>query len=78
MWAIFSVRTIAKEEEEHWKTQRDPLKLFIAWLLAEEMADDTVLQQIEQRVRDEVKAGEQFALDAPYPDAGEVAKDVYA
>jgi acetoin:2,6-dichlorophenolindophenol oxidoreductase subunit alpha len=68
----------SKEEEEYWKTQRDPLKLFTAWLLAEGMADDTLLEEIEQRVQEEVRAGAQFALDAPYPDAGEVAKDVYA
>jgi acetoin:2,6-dichlorophenolindophenol oxidoreductase subunit alpha len=68
----------SKEEEEHWKTERDPLKLFTTWLFEQGIADDTILQQIEQRVQDEVKAGEQFALDAPYPDPSEVDKDVYA
>ncbi len=68
----------SKEEEEHWKTQRDPLKLLVDWLTAQGMADSKTFQQIEQRVRTEVEAGEQFALDAPYPDPGEVDKDVYA
>jgi pyruvate dehydrogenase E1 component alpha subunit len=68
----------SKEEEEHWKTQRDPLKLLADWLFAQGMADNTMLQQIAQRVRNEVEAGEQFALDAPYPDPSEVDKDVYA
>ena len=68
----------SKEEEEHWRTSRDPLKLLTAWLLEEKIADHTTLQQIEQRVQHEVEVGEQFALEAPYPDLEEVDKDVYA
>lgn len=68
----------SKEEEEHWKTQRDPLKLLVAWLIEQELVDQETLRQIEQRVQQEVEAGEQFALDAPYPDPDEVDKDVYA
>jgi TPP-dependent pyruvate/acetoin dehydrogenase alpha subunit len=68
----------AKEEEEHWKTQRDPLKLLASWLIEQGIADDETLQQIEQRVEEEIEAGERFALDAPYPDLSEVDKDVYA
>jgi pyruvate dehydrogenase E1 component alpha subunit len=68
----------SKEEEEYWKTQRDPLKLLSDWLVEQGMADSETFQQIEQRVRSEVEAGEQFALDAAYPDPSEVDKDVYA
>src|SRR5450432_562728 len=68
----------SKEEEEHWKTQRDPLKLLANWLIEQGIANNETLQQIEQRVEEEVEAGEQFALDAPYPDLSEVDKDVYA
>ena len=68
----------SKDEEEHWRTSRDPLKLLTAWLLEEKLADHNTLQQIEQRVQNEVVAGEQFALEAPYPDLEEVDKDVYA
>ena len=68
----------AKEEEEHWKTERDPIKLFTDWLIEQGIADTQVLQQIEAHVQTEVEAGEQFALDAPYPDPSEVDKDVYA
>jgi TPP-dependent pyruvate/acetoin dehydrogenase alpha subunit len=42
------------------------------------MADTKTFELIEQRVQAEVEAGEQFALDAPYPDANEVAQNVYA
>ncbi len=68
----------SKEEEEHWKTERDPLKLLASWLLEQGMADDKTLQQIELLVQEEVAAGERFALDAPYPDLSEVDKNVYA
>lgn len=68
----------SKEEEEHWRTSRDPLKLLTAWLLEEKLTDSSTLQQIEERVQHEVETGEQFALEAPYPDAEEVDKDVYA
>ncbi|MBA2396660.1 MAG: thiamine pyrophosphate-dependent dehydrogenase E1 component subunit alpha [Ktedonobacteraceae bacterium] len=68
----------SKEEEEHWKTERDPLKLLASWLTEQGLANNETLQQIEQHVEEEVEAGELFALDAPYPDLSEVDKDVYA
>jgi TPP-dependent pyruvate/acetoin dehydrogenase alpha subunit len=68
----------SKEEEEHWKTDRDPLKLLAEWLIAQGDATSGTFEQIEQRVRAEVEAGEQFALNAPYPDPSEVEQDVYA
>jgi TPP-dependent pyruvate/acetoin dehydrogenase alpha subunit len=68
----------SKEEEELWKTQRDPIKLLANWLIEQEMADAKALEGIERRVRAEVEAGVNFALDAPYPEPGEVEQDVYA
>lgn len=68
----------SKEEEEHWQTERDPLKLLTGWLIEQGMADSRTFEQIERKVRAEVEAGEQFALNAPFPDPGEVKQDVYA
>ena len=68
----------SKEEEEHWKAQRDPIKLLAGWLVEQGMADEATFEQIEQKVRAEVEAGEQFALNAPFPDPDEVEQDVYA
>jgi acetoin:2,6-dichlorophenolindophenol oxidoreductase subunit alpha len=68
----------SKEEEEHWKGQRDPIKLLAGWLVEQGMADEATFEQIEQKVRAEVEAGEQFALNAPFPDPDEVEQDVYA
>jgi len=67
----------SKEEEEYWITERDPLKLLAAWMV-EQGVDSGAFEQIEQRVQAEVEAGERFALNAPYPDPGEVEQDVYA
>lgn len=68
----------SKEEEEDWKTNRDPLKIARTWLIEQGVANEDTFTQIEQRVEAEVSAGEQFALDAPYPDPSEVTQDVYA
>jgi pyruvate dehydrogenase E1 component alpha subunit len=68
----------SKEEEAHWRTERDPLKLLSAWLMAEELAEAAMFEQIEKEVEAEVKAGAEFALKAPYPDEAEVRQHVYA
>ena len=68
----------SREEEERWKTERDPLKLLADRLVEQGMADSGTFEQIEQRVRAEVEAGEQFALNAAYPDPSEVEQNVYA
>ncbi len=68
----------SKEEEEHWKTNRDPLKLLADWLIEQGMADSGTFERIEQQVRAEVEEGEHFALNAAYPDPSEVEQDVYA
>jgi pyruvate dehydrogenase E1 component alpha subunit len=66
-----------KEEEERWKTERDPLKLLAGWLTQEGMADAGIFESIEKEVRAEGEAAVQFALNAPYPAAEEVTKHVY-
>jgi TPP-dependent pyruvate/acetoin dehydrogenase alpha subunit len=68
----------SREEEEHWKLERDPLKLLADWLTSEGMADSDIFEQIEREVRSEIEAAVQFALDAPYPNSDEVDLHVYA
>lgn len=68
----------SKQEEELWKTERDPLTLFSQWLLEQQLTTPDVLAKIEQEVRTEVEAGVQFGLNAPFPDASEVNQHVYA
>jgi TPP-dependent pyruvate/acetoin dehydrogenase alpha subunit len=67
-----------KEEEQKWKTERDPIKNFGDWLFAEKLADAAAFQRVESEVRAEMKAAVEFAIAAPYPGPEEVDQDVYA
>jgi len=67
----------SKEEEEHWKTDRDPIKLLGQRLVAEGVATEAELERIGTEVEAEVEAGVAFALEAEYPDPSEVDQHVY-
>jgi pyruvate dehydrogenase E1 component alpha subunit len=68
----------AKEEEEHWRRDRDPIKIMASWLVGEGVSTSETLDQIRQRVDEEITTGVTFALDAPYPAPSEVDENVYA
>lgn len=68
----------SKEEEQHWRTQRDPLKLLSTWLIENDLAEAQIFEQIEKEARAEVEAGVEFALKTHYPDQVEVDQHVYA
>ena len=68
----------SKEEEEYWKTERDPLKLMQAWLSSDCSVPASIFETIFQRLSDEIRLGVEFALNAPYPALDEVREDVYA
>ena len=68
----------SREEEQRWKSQRDPLKLFSGWLLEQGLADAEDLERIQSEVKKEIEAAVKFAIAAPYPSAEEVEQDVYA
>jgi acetoin:2,6-dichlorophenolindophenol oxidoreductase subunit alpha len=68
----------SKQEEQEWKTNRDPIKLLAAWLLSEKLIEADALQQIEADVRNEIQDAVTFALNAPYPHPEEAQQDVYA
>jgi acetoin:2,6-dichlorophenolindophenol oxidoreductase subunit alpha len=68
----------SKDEEELWRSERDPLARLGGWLLEHGVADGETLKRIEDEVRDEIERGVQFALDAPFPEPSEVTDDVYA
>jgi TPP-dependent pyruvate/acetoin dehydrogenase alpha subunit len=67
----------SKEEEQEWRETRDPLKILADWLLGRGLTQGT-FEQIEVETKAEIEAGAEFALDAPYPDVGEVDQHVYA
>ncbi len=68
----------SKQEEQEWKTKRDPIKNMGGWLAGKKMADAGALQNIENEAREEMKAAVEFAITAPYPGVEEVDQDVYA
>lgn len=68
----------SKQEEQEWKTARDPIKMFASRLLDEKLADEATLAALEDDVRMEMKAAVDFAVAAPYPGPEEVEMHVYA
>ncbi len=67
----------SKQEEQEWMTGRDPIQVLGEWLISQGLTDQSVLDSIRAEANAEIQAGVQFARDAPYPDAREVAEDVY-
>jgi acetoin:2,6-dichlorophenolindophenol oxidoreductase subunit alpha len=68
----------AKEEEEVWRSERDPLALLGTWLEEHKFATHEDLKRIEDVARAEIETGVAFALEAPFPDPSEVTEDVFA
>jgi pyruvate dehydrogenase E1 component alpha subunit len=68
----------SKQEEQRWTSERDPIALHVARLIAEGAADQAALGRIQAEVAAEMDAAVEFAINAPYPDPGKVDQDVYA
>jgi pyruvate dehydrogenase E1 component alpha subunit len=67
----------AKEEEERWQAERDPIRLLAARLADSGVADAAKLSDVDDAIRDEIAAAAEHALAAPFPDPSEVDEDVY-
>jgi len=68
----------SKQEEQQWKTDRDPLRIMSEWLISEGHADRAALDKLHDEVKAEIDSAVQFALAAPYPSPDKVDQDVYA
>jgi acetoin:2,6-dichlorophenolindophenol oxidoreductase subunit alpha len=68
----------SKQEEQMWKTERDPIANFAKWLIDQKLADAPALDQVRAELESEMKKAVDFAIAAPYPGVDEVAEDVYA
>jgi acetoin:2,6-dichlorophenolindophenol oxidoreductase subunit alpha len=68
----------SKEEEKHWKTEGDPLKLLADWLIEQGLANSAQFSLIHSEVESEMKKAVEFAVAAPYPGVAEVEQDIYA
>ena len=68
----------SKEEENDWKTNRDPIENFGEWLKEQDFADQGILDGIKKNVEQEAQEAVNYALDAPYPAISEVDLHVFA
>ena len=68
----------SKQEEQTWKSERDPITNLGKWLVEQGLADTAVFAQVERELEAEMKKAVEFAIAAPYPSVEEVAEDVYA
>ncbi len=71
----FGYRT--REEVEEWKT-RCPIERYRRYLLAESVATEADLTQIEAEIKAVADDGERFAESSPWPDPASAAMHVYA
>ncbi len=67
-----------KQEEQMWKTERDPITNFRKWLLDQKLAEGAELDRIQVELEREMKKAVEFAVSTPYPTVDEVGEDVYA
>jgi len=68
----------AKQEEQRWSSERDPINLLRDWMLQQKLADSAQLERIQTEVKAEMNAAVEFAIAAPYPGVEEAEQDVYA
>jgi len=68
----------SKQEEQHWKSERDPIEVHAKWLMDQQYADAAVLEDVAAEARKEMEAAVKFAVEASYPAAAQVSEDVYA
>ena len=68
----------SKKEEQHWKTERDPIAIHAKWLIAESMSNPAELETISAEARREMESAVKFAVEAPYPSVDQVDEDIYA
>ena len=68
----------SKQEEQMWRTERDPIANFGKWLIEQKIADQAALDQVEVELEAKMKKAVELAVAAPYPSVDEVGEDVYA
>jgi len=68
----------SKQEEQSWKTEKDPIANFAKWLIEQKVADKGKLDAIQAELEAEMQKAVDFAVAAPYPSPDEVGEDVYA
>lgn len=67
----------SKEEEDHWKKNRDPIKILGDWLISEKISSSDDLKKTIKEIETQAETAVQYALNAKYPDEAEVDMHVY-
>src|SRR6202163_1233246 len=57
----------AKQEEQRWMAERDPIKLLTDWITGQKLADKSQLDGIQLQAKSEIDAAVDFAMKAAYP-----------
>lgn len=68
----------SKEEEKHWREERDPIEILGQWMQEQGISDEAELSNIRETIKSDAKAAVDYALAAKYPDVSEVDQHVYA
>lgn len=68
----------SKEEEMHWKQERDPIINFGQYLINEGVATESELESRKQAIKDAAQDAVEYAIAAPYPAADEVNQHIFA
>lgn len=68
----------SKQEEQTWKTERDPIANLGEWLIQQKLADAATLERLRTEIQSEMEKAVEFAKREPYPNPDRVNEDVYA
>ncbi len=66
-----------REEEEHYRTERDPIMLLKRHLLEKKIASANEIEALEKSVAGAIEEATTFALESPYPDESELYDFLY-
>ena len=67
----------SREEVEYWKENRDPIKLFAAYMIENGLATQEELDKIAADVAKKMEEAVEFAMNSPEPDPAHVLDDVF-
>ncbi len=67
----------SKDEKEAWLA-RDPIKKFAAYMVEQDLVEQSELNAIEKEIQAEIDEAVEFALGSPEPDPAELYKYIFA
>jgi acetoin:2,6-dichlorophenolindophenol oxidoreductase subunit alpha len=68
----------ARQEEQRWISERDPIAILGSHLIDAGIADRAALDRVHADLTAAMDQAMRWAIDAPYPSVEEVTEDVYA